>query len=520
MRRIDDYFFGEKKKKNGLRVKCSEKVPYIEDQFLRSKIRFETAESMVVVHPSPENKLKEAEAERAYKLARLGLRAYGEYKEGHVLVNRAFLGFRLQGKARVSIFDTLNASIETVKHSIKASQKEIHAFEKEIDDLQIRQNSKYSEKVQGLTAVEALQALQNGQAEDTTCPVCQEALGGTGDLVAATQCGHLSCSGCMENWKREKQGQTLTCMECRKPVHRIITIDPSKKEDKKVIAQRKNEARQIVQKAAKLLKENGSGVLDPRVWQALYETMELPKRADSARDRKFPAIPGDLLGHIRTATNLPINYGAKSPVDPKSVLFSSKVRALLHDLPKGELSVVFTSSKSFLMHLIQVFEVLEIGCRALYTGQKDDESRNALDDWHNDDRISVLFVQAGAAACGLTLTAASKLFLMEPFLKYEEEQQAYARLHRYGQTKEVNCVVYYTPVSIESRLLEWRKNSTAGVPDDEEINFASLDGLAKYNDSDEDIDSDEEEEYKQENEDVDDDDMENQTTFLLSLQGP
>jgi hypothetical protein len=68
--------------------------------------------------------------------------------------------------------------------------------------------------------------------------------------------------------------------------------------------------------------------------------------------------------------------------------------------------------------------------------------------------------------------------------------------------------------------LEWRKNSTAGVPDDEEINFASLEGLAKYNDSDEDIDSDEEEEYKQENEDVDDDDMENQTTFLLSLQGP
>jgi hypothetical protein len=40
----------------------------------------------------------------------------------------------------------------------------------------------------------------------------------------------------------------------------------------------------------------------------------------------------------------------------------------------------------------------------------------------------VLIVQAGAAACGLTLTAACKMFIMEPFRKHEEEKQAYARL--------------------------------------------------------------------------------------------
>ena len=66
-----------------------------------------------------------------------------------------------------------------------------------------------------------------------------------------------------------------------------------------------------------------------------------------------------------------------------------------------------------------VLEIFDFGCRALFTGQKEEESKVALDDWHSDDKVTVLIVQAGAAACGLTLTAARKLFLLEPFRKYE-----------------------------------------------------------------------------------------------------
>lgn len=38
-------------------------------------------------------------------------------------------------------------------------------------------------------------------------------------------------------------------------------------------------------------------------------------------------------------------------------------------------------------------------------------------------------------------------------------QQAYGRLHRYGQSKDVFVKVYYAPVSVESRLLRWRKTA-------------------------------------------------------------
>lgn len=95
------------------------------------------------------------------------------------------------------------------------------------------------------------------------------------------------------------------------------------------------------------------------------------------------------------------------------------------------------------------------------TGQDVEVSKRAVGEWQAGDGqeipVPVLLVQAGAAASGLTLTTARKMFLMEPFTRYEEEQQAYARCHRYGQTRPVVCKCYYAPVSVESRLLEWRK---------------------------------------------------------------
>lgn len=147
---------------------------------------------------------------------------------------------------------------------------------------------------------------------------------------------------------------------------------------------------------------------------------------------------------------------------------------LLEDLPKNELSVVFASSKATVQHLVCILEMHGIGCRGLFNGQTHQNSERALSEWHSEPDVLVLVVQSGAAACGLTLTAARKMFLMEPFLQHEEEKQAYARLHRFGQTDEVNCKVYYAPVSIESRLLEWRKRASGRSNEDENTVFAPL----------------------------------------------
>jgi hypothetical protein len=178
---------------------------------------------------------------------------------------------------------------------------------------------------------------------------------------------------------------------------------------------------------------------------------------------------------------------------------------------------------------MRVLDIHNIGCRGLFVGQTEADAKDAIDEWHNDSSVLVLVVQAGAAACGLTLTASCRMFLLSPFLKYEEEQQAYARLHRYGQKNEVHCTVYYTPVSIESRLLEWRKQYNQYTPSDEKMEYATLQGV-DANDSVDDIDSgddddsfikdnsDEEEEEDDDDDEYNNEQEENQTRFLLNLQ--
>ena len=86
------------------------------------------------------------------------------------------------------------------------------------------------------------------------------------------------------------------------------------------------------------------------------------------------------------------------------------------------------------LHLIwqfleKILEFFDLRCRSLFVGQNTESSERAVLEWQSmseDDELPypVLLVQAGAAASGLTLTAASKMFLMEPFSRYSEELQA------------------------------------------------------------------------------------------------
>lgn len=84
-----------------------------------------------------------------------------------------------------------------------------------------------------------------------------------------------------------------------------------------------------------------------------------------------------------------------------------------------------------LQHLEKVLEYFDIRCRSLFVGQNAASSERAVLEWQSisengsdEPPFPVLLVQAGAAASGLTLTSASKMFLMEPFLRYSEELQA------------------------------------------------------------------------------------------------
>jgi hypothetical protein len=113
------------------------------------------------------------------------------------------------------------------------------------------------------------------------------------------------------------------------------------------------------------------------------------------------------------------------------------------------------------------------------------------------------------------LTAASKMFLLEPFLRLSEEQQAYGRCHRIGQTKPVQVTTYFSPISVESRLLEWRKRAAENGPKSD----ITTNVVYNMDESDSSVDGDDDDDDDDEVEDSDKEEHEiqKQTRFLLNI---
>ena len=278
------------------------------------------------------------------------------------------------------------------------------------------------------------------------------------------------CTTCINDHISEmvSSHRPVSCPSCRKSFsrHDCILVDRHLKDEQEALRKEREAAIELVREAGKLLIES-DGQLDSEMWRALYVSFDLPVGIPNRGDPTFTAIPRDALTHLQGATGMKLNSGRNErPASGKSKEAGrcSKIRKLLADLPVNERCVVFSSSKECLFHLKAVFTEDNIGFQAIYTGQTTSELRSAVTKWEGPGEkasdpppFPCLLVQAGAAASGLTLTAACKMFIMEPFLRQEEENQAYARCHRYSQKHKVTVKVYYTPVSVESRLLHWRK---------------------------------------------------------------
>lgn len=67
---------------------------------------------------------------------------------------------------------------------------------------------------------------------------------------------------------------------------------------------------------------------------------------------------------------------------------------------------------------------------------------------------TVLLASLKASGAGINLTAASRVFLLEPWWNPAVEEQAMDRVHRIGQKEDVKIVRLIVRNSIEERILE------------------------------------------------------------------
>lgn len=80
--------------------------------------------------------------------------------------------------------------------------------------------------------------------------------------------------------------------------------------------------------------------------------------------------------------------------------------------------------------------------------------RKVLDALNADDSVTILLASIKAAGQGLNLTAASRVFIMEPLWNPAAEVQAVDRVHRIGQKREVIITRYRMENSIEQKISE------------------------------------------------------------------
>ncbi|KAL7942167.1 SNF2 family N-terminal domain-containing protein [Trichoderma barbatum] len=153
--------------------------------------------------------------------------------------------------------------------------------------------------------------------------------------------------------------------------------------------------------------------------------------------------------------NLTINHLASG--------LPTKISMLIKDLqsqPHDVKCVVFSSWRTTL-------EVIEVGLKQAcipclrFDGKVAQKDRHAvIERFRKDPTIRVLLVTLSCGAVGLTLTEASRAYLMEPHWNPTLEDQALARIHRIGQTKEVSTVRFIVRDSFEERVVELQKSKT------------------------------------------------------------
>ncbi|XVF28648.1 hypothetical protein REPUB_Repub15cG0048200 [Reevesia pubescens] len=165
---------------------------------------------------------------------------------------------------------------------------------------------------------------------------------------------------------------------------------------------------------------------------------------------------------------------------------SSKVLKLLECLERiqrsgsGEKSIVFSQWTSFL-------DLLEIPLRRRGIGflrfdgklvQKQRE--RVLKEFNETGEKMVLLMSLRAGGVGLNLTAASNVFLMDPWWNPAVEEQAIMRIHRIGQKRTVTVRRFIVKGTVEERMqqVQARKEKMiAGALTDEEVRSARIEEL-------------------------------------------
>ncbi|QRV83537.1 hypothetical protein RhiJN_11553 [Ceratobasidium sp. AG-Ba] len=269
----------------------------------------------------------------------------------------------------------------------------------------------------------------------------------SGPVPVVTRCQHLFCIDCFRasvcpGWPKVLPNTQKSCSSCQTML--VATVDAIQVSPDAIVS-----AEQMAGKDGKVRSKKEPRKKGGPLQSAKHST-------------KIKALIDDLMPFSR-ANMYSVNY------DPSSVEVQNvdKDGNVVDDgLTK---SVVFSQWTSMLDKIEDALEEAAIRFSRLDGTMKREDRSRAMDALKMDPSCEVLLVSLRAGGVGLNLTAARRVYLMDPYWNPAVENQAVDRIHRLGQTRPVTTIKLIIENTIEARLLEVQKrkielaNMTLGV---------------------------------------------------------
>ncbi|EJU00143.1 hypothetical protein DACRYDRAFT_17168 [Dacryopinax primogenitus] len=259
--------------------------------------------------------------------------------------------------------------------------------------------------------------------------------------VVMTRCQHLFCYKCYDrsvcpNWPKVDAAIRRPCSICHHTLGPNDAVEISPYGTMPNIASETNKPKTTAAKR----KEKAE--------------RQLLSGQDVAMSTKIKTLMNDLLGFSRS-NPFSRNY------DPSAIEIET-TDAHGNITNEGVVkTIVFSQWTSMLDKVEDALEMHGIRFDRLDGTMRRDERTRAMDALKSDPACEVLLVSLRAGGVGLNLTAAQRVYLMDPYWNPAVENQAVDRIHRLGQTRPVTTIKLVIENTVEARMLEVQKRKTA-----------------------------------------------------------
>lgn len=290
------------------------------------------------------------------------------------------------------------------------------------------------------------------------CPICMEVIGGEDGVV--TPCGHIFCLTDFEQWTTQHD----SCPSCRELIADVRNVAGLTIVRMEVHAlHRKQRQSQIKREAAlkpQPMRKNGldlSGFRKRYRGESSGALKEEPaaKRMVSAKRE----TPGTEARDDRSDVSNVEDVAPTSEEPSKKFVFSTKIQALLklvdEMISKGNEKALVFSQWTRMLDLVTV-PLMERGIKfERLDGTMDASTRaDAIENFKKRSDCRLFLISLKAGGCGLNLTEASNVHMLDLWWNPAVEDQAIDRVHRIGQEKAVTVYRYKVSNTVEDKIVE------------------------------------------------------------------